>query len=184
MRVPGIVTALLCVLILTTSARAATPYTPETLAALLPSQVEMEAATGLTFVATQGLASKDDPVQVGRAFAVGNGSFVSIHLFAQAGGTPPGPVLRGSLEDGSFLHETISSTFNAIDAYEALPALSRDGVAAASFYVLFRGQTYSVVAASFLQGDLYGVVIHSKTSGNDPSVTRAALGLLSLKLPR
>jgi len=165
-------------------------YTPETLAELLLTQGELEsglAAAGqdVTFVAVQELRPGTEPVSVGRAYAVGNGSFVSVHLFAQADGSAPAGELRRSLLDGSFLREAISSTFNVIDAYEAGQALGRDGEdVSASFLTMVRGVTFSVVADTFVRGNLYCVIIHAQTSANDPALVRTVLTAQSDKLPR
>ena len=185
-RLAGLTLALLSVwALLVPGVAAAPPYTPETLKALLPSQADLESATGLTFVATQDLNSSADPVTVGRAFAVGNGTFVSVHLFSRADGAPPDAEQRKAILDGTFLHDSLATTFNANDRYETLPALSRDGDdVGASFLSLVRGQTFSVIADSFVRGNVYGIVIHARTSANDPATVRQTLNLLSSRLPR
>ena len=61
-RVAALTLALLTVWALYAPQAAAAPsYTPETLSALLPAQAALEAATGLTFVATQDLNSMSNP---------------------------------------------------------------------------------------------------------------------------
>jgi hypothetical protein len=186
-RLVALSTALLTVCaLLVPSVAAAPPYTPETLTALLPAQSDLEAATDLTFVATQDLRQGADPVTVGRAYAVGNGTFISVHLFSRPDGAPPDAALRKAILDGTFLHESLVTTFNAIDRYESLPLpLSREADdVGASFLTLVRGQTFSVVADAFVRGNVYGIVIHSKTSANDVTTLRQTLNLLSAQLPR
>jgi hypothetical protein len=167
-------------------ARAQTAYTPDSLAALLPTADDVNLAVGpdqhVTDVA-DGSPQSDSVIRVVRVFKTDLG-IVAVTLFANADGSAPTADERSTILSGQYLNDLATGIFSGVSNFTVAGGA---GVGDADALALFTGDlggaSWDSVGDAFVKGNVFGAMLYSTPGQADGSLLGILLGFEMSKLP-